>query len=98
MDVDLVLLAMGFTGPVRNGMIQQLGVKLDSRGNAETGADYMSSVTGVFAAGDMRRGQSLVVWAIAEGRKAAASMDKFLSRAVSPTPSRSRLRRDLALA
>jgi glutamate synthase (NADPH/NADH) small chain len=98
MDVDLVLLAMGFTGSVRNGMIQQLGVKLDSRGNIETGADYMSSVAGVFVAGDMRRGQSLVVWAIAEGRKAAASIDKFLSRAAPPAPARSKLKRDLALA
>src|SRR5262249_11352945 len=61
-DADLVLLAMGFTGPVRTGMIEQLGVKLDGRGNVETGSDYMSSVAGVFAGGDMRRGQSLVVW------------------------------------
>src|SRR5207245_8909500 len=74
MDADLILLAMGFTGPVRNGMIDQLGVKLDHRGYIEAGADYMSSVAGVFTAGDMRRGQSLVVWAIAEGRKAAASI------------------------
>jgi glutamate synthase (NADPH/NADH) small chain len=78
MEVDLVLLALGFLGPVRNGMIEQLGVNLDQRGNIAAGADYMSSVPGVFAAGDMRRGQSLVVWAIAEGRKAAASVDKYL--------------------
>jgi glutamate synthase (NADPH/NADH) small chain len=78
MDVDLVLLALGFLGPVKNGMLDQLGVNLDQRGNIATGADYMSSVPGVFAAGDMRRGQSLVVWAIAEGRKAAASVDKYL--------------------
>jgi glutamate synthase (NADPH) small chain len=78
MDVDLVLLALGFMGPVKNGMIEQLGVNLDQRGNISTGSDYMSSVPGVFAAGDMRRGQSLVVWAIAEGRKAAASVDKYL--------------------
>ena len=78
MDVDLVLLALGFTGPVKNGMIEQLGVNLDPRGNVATGADYMSSVPGVFAAGDMRRGQSLVVWAISEGRKAAISIDKYL--------------------
>jgi len=76
---DLVLLAMGFLGPVRNGMIEQLGVKLDQRGNVATGDNYMSSVPGVFAAGDMRRGQSLVVWAIAEGRKAAAAIDKYLN-------------------
>ena len=77
-DADLVLLAMGFTGPVRGGMIEQFGVALDQRGNVAVGDDYQSSVPGVFAAGDMRRGQSLVVWAIAEGRKAAASIDAFL--------------------
>ncbi|MBK5290886.1 MAG: glutamate synthase subunit beta [Acidobacteriia bacterium] len=77
-EADLVLLAMGFMGPVRNGMIQQLGVNLDARGNVATGPDYMSSVPGVFAAGDMRRGQSLVVWAIAEGRKAARAVDQWL--------------------
>jgi glutamate synthase (NADPH/NADH) small chain len=79
-DADLVLLAMGFTGPVRKGMIEELRVALDSRGNVATGANYMSSVPGVFAAGDARRGQSLVVWAIAEGRKAAAGVDEFLKR------------------
>ena len=78
LDADLVLLAMGFTGPVRNGMIEQLGVNLDRRGNVATDASYMTSVPGVFAAGDARRGQSLVVWAIAEGRKAARGVDKFL--------------------
>jgi len=79
LEVDLVLLAMGFTGPVRGGMIEQLGVELDARGNVKT-KDYMSSVPGVFAAGDMRRGQSLVVWAIAEGRAAAAAVDAYLRR------------------
>ncbi len=78
MEADLVLLALGFTGPVKQGMVEQLGVNLDPRSNIATGADYMSSVPGVFAAGDMRRGQSLVVWAISEGRKAAASIDKYL--------------------
>ena len=78
LDVDLVLLAMGFLGPVRNGMIEQLGVALDNRGNIAANGNYMSSVEGVFAAGDMRRGQSLVVWAIAEGRKAAAAVDEYL--------------------
>ncbi len=78
MDADLVLLAMGFLGPVRNGMIEQLSVEIDPRGNIATGAAYMSSVPGVFAAGDMRRGQSLVVWAIAEGRAAAAAVDTYL--------------------
>jgi glutamate synthase (NADPH) small chain len=79
LDVDLVLLAMGFLGPVRNGMIDQLGVTLDGRGNVATN-DYMSSVEGIFAAGDMRRGQSLVVWAISEGRKAAAAVDRYLAQ------------------
>ncbi len=78
MEADLVLIAMGFVGPVRNGMIEQLGVKLDPRGNVATDQNNMSSVPGVFAAGDMRRGQSLVVWAIAEGRKTAASVDTYL--------------------
>jgi glutamate synthase (NADPH) small chain len=77
-DADLVLLAMGFTGPVKNGMIEQLGVQLDGRGNVAADTSYMSSVPGVFAAGDMRRGQSLVVWAIAEGRKAAEGIDRYL--------------------
>jgi len=77
-DVDLVLLAMGFLGPVKDGMLTQFGVKLDQRGNVATDENYMSSVAGVFAAGDMRRGQSLVVWAIAEGRKAARGVDQFL--------------------
>jgi glutamate synthase (NADPH/NADH) small chain len=69
---------MGFLGPVRNGMIDELGVKLDPRGNVAADDNYMSSVPGVFAAGDMRRGQSLVVWAIAEGRKAARGIDLYL--------------------
>jgi len=77
-DADLILIAMGFLGPVRNGMIEQLGVQLDNRGNVATDQNYMSSVPGVFAAGDMRRGQSLVVWAISEGRKAAACVDAYL--------------------
>jgi glutamate synthase (NADPH/NADH) small chain len=77
-EADLVLLAMGFTGPVRNGMLDQLGVALDSRGNVATDANSMTSVPCVFAAGDMRRGQSLIVWAIAEGRAAAKGVDAFL--------------------
>jgi glutamate synthase (NADPH/NADH) small chain len=79
-EADLVLLAMGFLGPVRNGMLEKLGVALDTRGNVATGGDYQSSVAGVFSAGDMRRGQSLVVWAISEGRKAAAAVDGYLRR------------------
>ena len=77
-DTDLVLIAMGFTGPTRNGLLDELGVALDSRGNVSTDENYMSSVPGVFAAGDIRRGQSLVVWAIAEGRKVARAMDVHL--------------------
>lgn len=78
LDVDLVLLALGFTGPVKNGMLEQFGVNLDARTNVAADGSYMTSVPGVFAAGDMRRGQSLVVWAISEGRKAAVAMDKYL--------------------
>jgi glutamate synthase (NADPH/NADH) small chain len=85
LDVDLVLLAMGFLGPVRGGMIEQLGLALDNRGNVATN-NYMSSVEGIFAAGDMRRGQSLVVWAIAEGRKAAAAVDAYLSKQTEANP------------
>jgi glutamate synthase (NADPH/NADH) small chain len=79
LDVELVLLAMGFLGPVKTGMIEELGVQIDSRGNVATDENYMTSVPGVFAAGDMRRGQSLVVWAIAEGRKAARGVDEWLT-------------------
>jgi len=78
LDVDLVLLAMGFTGPVRKGLVEELGVALDPRGNVQADVNYMTTVPGVFAAGDMRRGQSLVVWAIAEGRKAARGVHQFL--------------------
>jgi glutamate synthase (NADPH/NADH) small chain len=85
LDVDLVLLAMGFLGPVRSGMIEQLGLALDNRGNIAT-TNFMSSVDGIFAAGDMRRGQSLVVWAIAEGRKAAAAVDAYLSAQADAVP------------
>jgi glutamate synthase (NADPH/NADH) small chain len=77
-EADLVLLALGFTGPVKPGMIEQFGLELDARSNIATKGNYMSSVPGVFAAGDMRRGQSLVVWAIAEGRSAAAAVDEYL--------------------
>jgi len=77
LDAELVLLAMGFTGPVRNGLIESAGLKLEARGNIAT-ENYQSSIPGVFAAGDTRRGQSLVVWAIAEGRKAAEAVDAYL--------------------
>jgi glutamate synthase (NADPH/NADH) small chain len=75
---QLALLAMGFVGPEKQGPIADLGLELDPRGNLKTGADYMTSKAGVFAAGDLRRGQSLVVWAIHEGREAARSVDLWL--------------------
>jgi glutamate synthase (NADPH/NADH) small chain len=76
---DLVLLAMGFVSPVHEGMIEKLGLKLDGRGNVEANVlKYQTSIPKIFSAGDMRRGQSLVVWAIREGRQAARSVDEFL--------------------
>ena len=78
LEVDLVLLAMGFTGATRGPMLEQLEVALDARGNIATKENHGTSAAGVFAAGDMRRGQSLVVWAIAEGRSAARSINSFL--------------------
>jgi len=77
-QTDLVLLAMGFLGPERKGMLEQLGVAINERGNVATNAEKMTSAPGVFAAGDMARGQSLVVWAIREGRDAARFIDKYL--------------------
>jgi glutamate synthase (NADPH/NADH) small chain len=79
LDAELVLLAMGFTGPVKSGLIEKAGIKCDQRGNIAT-ENYQSSIPGVFAAGDARRGQSLVVWAIAEGRKAAEATNEYLAR------------------
>lgn len=76
---ELVLFAMGFTGPERPGLVEQLGVDLDERGNVARDAGYQSSVPGVFVAGDAGRGQSLIVWAIAEGRAAAAAVDTYLT-------------------
>jgi glutamate synthase (NADPH/NADH) small chain len=84
LDVDLVLIAMGFLGPVRSGLLEKLGVELDNRGNVSTKDGYQTSVKNVFAAGDMRRGQSLVVWAISEGRKAAAAVDTYLNSIEEP--------------
>jgi glutamate synthase (NADPH/NADH) small chain len=78
LDADLVLIAIGFSGPVKNGLLEQLPLSLDNRGNIQTSEKFMTSVPGVFSAGDARRGQSLVVWAIAEGRKAAHHMDAYL--------------------
>ena len=78
LDADLVLIAIGFSGPVRNGLLEQLPVRLDGHGNVDVDDSYMTCVPGIFAAGDARRGQSLVVWAIREGRQAAHHIDKFL--------------------
>ncbi|MCX6401605.1 MAG: glutamate synthase subunit beta [Propionibacteriales bacterium] len=76
---DLVLFAMGFVGPEQAGLVEQLGVELDERGNIKRSNNYATSVEGVFVAGDAGRGQSLIVWAIAEGRAAAAGVDEFLT-------------------
>ena len=86
-EADLVLLAMGFLHPQRTGLLEDLGVALDGRGNAITDANKMTNVPGVFAAGDMSRGQSLVVWALAEGRDAARGIDMRLTGATSLRPS-----------
>ena len=75
---DLVLLAMGFVGPERAGWLDELGLDFDERGNVGRDEDFMTNVPGVFAAGDMGRGQSLIVWAIAEGRACAAGADRWL--------------------
>jgi glutamate synthase (NADPH/NADH) small chain len=83
---DLVLLAMGFVGPEKGKLLEGLGVEYDARGNVARDADFMTSVPGVFVAGDMGRGQSLIVWAIAEGRSAAAGVDRYLTgRDILPT-------------
>ncbi|MGH3913383.1 MAG: glutamate synthase subunit beta [Pseudonocardiaceae bacterium] len=87
LPADLVLLAMGFVGPEKGALLDGLGVEFDPRGNVARDADFMTSVPGVFAAGDMGRGQSLIVWAIAEGRSAAAGVDRYLTgRDVLPAP------------
>ncbi|MCG3110512.1 MAG: glutamate synthase subunit beta [Candidatus Manganitrophus sp. SB1] len=80
LQVDLVLLAMGFTGPVKKGLLADLGVKLDPRGNVAVDTYHRTSVEGVFAAGDMKRGASLIVWAIREGRDAAKGIDRYLRK------------------
>jgi glutamate synthase (NADPH) small chain len=78
LDADLVLLAMGFLGPERTGPIEELGLKLTDRGNVARDPNWMTSTPGVFTCGDMQRGQSLIVWAIAEGRSCAAGVDRWL--------------------
>ena len=86
-ECDLLFLAMGFTGPERGGLLEQLGVELTDRGNVKTDAARATSVPGVYAAGDMARGQSLIVWAIAEGRTAARGIDEYLMGASAlPSP------------
>lgn len=82
-QADLVLLAIGYTGPEKEGMISQLGLELDPRGNVKTDEHYATSEPGIYAAGDLRRGQSLVVWAISEGREAARAVDQYLSGFIS---------------
>ncbi len=84
---DLVLLAMGFVGPQRDGVVEQLEVELDERGNIKRDASYATSVEGVFVAGDAGRGQSLIVWAIAEGRACAAGVDAWLRGGETALPS-----------
>jgi glutamate synthase (NADPH/NADH) small chain len=78
LEADLVLLAMGFVGPEKPGLLADLGVEFSERGNVARGNEFETSVPGVFVAGDMGRGQSLIVWAIAEGRAAAAAVDRYL--------------------
>ena len=86
-DVDLLLLAMGFVGPEQDGILEQLGVEITDRGNVWANDEKMTSVDGVFTAGDMTRGQSLIVWAIAEGRTAAKHIDEYLmGSSVLPAP------------
>jgi glutamate synthase (NADPH/NADH) small chain len=80
LKADLVLLAMGFLGPERTSFLDELGVRLTSRGSVWRDDDWMTSVSGVFVAGDMQRGQSLIVWAIDDGRRAAAAIDRALRR------------------
>jgi len=82
---ELVLLAMGFLSPEHKGLVDELGVEKDERGNVKA-KDYATSVHGIFTAGDMRRGQSLVVWAISEGRKAAAAVDRYLATVAESLP------------
>src|SRR5262249_11482158 len=86
---DLVFLAMGFVGPERGKLYEGLGVEFDQRGNVARDGTFMTNVPGVFSSGDIGRGQSLIVWAIAEGRAAAAGVDRYLTgREVLPSPIR----------
>ena len=78
LHADLVLLAMGFVGPERNGLLDELGVEMTERGTVARDENWMTTVPGVFTAGDMQRGQSLIVWAIADGRSCARGVDAYL--------------------
>jgi glutamate synthase (NADPH/NADH) small chain len=87
LPADFVFLAMGFTGPEKSALIDQLEVELDERGNIKRDADFQTTEEGIFVAGDAGRGQSLIVWAIAEGRSAAAAVDRYLTgRTQLPSP------------
>jgi glutamate synthase (NADPH/NADH) small chain len=77
-EADLAILALGFLYPEKSGPIQELGLELDQRSNVKTDEDFQTSSVGLFSCGDMHRGQSLIVWAIAEGRRAAHCIDKYL--------------------
>ena len=78
-EADLILLAVGFLHPEHKGLLKDLRIELDPRGNVKTNDNYMTSRKGVFSAGDMRRGQSLIVWAISEGRRCARAIDIYLT-------------------
>ena len=89
LNADLVLLAMGFLGPERHGMLEQLGVRMTERATVWRDDQWMTSVAGVFTAGDMQRGQSLIVWAMADGRSCARGVDAYLmGRSELPAPIR----------
>ena len=78
LKADLVLLAMGFLGPEKNGLLEELNIEVNERSNVKRDENWMTNVSGIFTAGDMQRGQSLIVWAIAEGRSCAHAVDIFL--------------------
>ncbi|MDD5772000.1 MAG: FAD-dependent oxidoreductase, partial [bacterium] len=79
-NADLIILALGFVHPEHEGLLKESAVELDQRGNVKTSQNYLTSQNGIFACGDMRRGQSLIVWAISEGRNAAKAIDDYLSK------------------
>jgi glutamate synthase (NADPH/NADH) small chain len=89
-EVDLLILALGFTGPDTSTLTKELGVALDPRGNVKVDRDFATNVKGLYAAGDAMRGASLIVWAISDGREAARAVDSFLTGAPSSLPTRGR--------